>query len=82
MKRAPWKWYACIEGEADECGYESDSKEAAIAAIARDFEPGTVIEVLEARFSTAKKYEGHDYVPFIAVRNRETITLGLREVAA
>ena len=82
MKRAPWKWYACIEGEDDECGYESDSREDAVAGIAADFPAGTRIEVMEARFSTAQRYEGNDFVPFIAVRNRATLTLGVREVQA
>ncbi len=80
MKRAPWKWYACIEGEADECGYESDTREQAVAKIAFDFPAGALIEVMEARFSTAQRYEGSDFVPFIAIRNRETLTLGVREV--
>jgi len=82
MKRAPWKWYACIEGESDECGYESDTRDEAIAKIAQDYDPGTVIEVKEARFSTAQRYEGHDLVPFIAIRNDEKVTLGMRAVPA
>lgn len=82
MKRAAWKWYACIEGEGNDCAYESDTRDAAISAIAQDFGPGTVIEVMEARFSTAKRYEGHDFVPFIATRNAEKLTLGVRVVPA
>ncbi|PTR11765.1 MULTISPECIES: hypothetical protein [unclassified Novosphingobium] len=77
-KRAPWKWYATLEGETDEYAYESDTREAAIAAIAADFGAGTAIEVVEARFSVDERYEGHDFVPFIAMRNAEKITLGPR----
>ena len=79
-KRAAWKWYACPEGETDEFAYESDTREAAIAAIAKDFPPETVIEVVEARMSSARRYEGDDFVPFIATRNAEKLTLGAREV--
>lgn len=75
---AEWKWYACVESESDECGYESDTREDAIAAIAADLGPCIVIEVCEAQMSTAKRYEGADFVPFTKVRNRERIELGPR----
>ncbi|MCW1985366.1 UNVERIFIED_ORG: hypothetical protein M2348_001098 [Sphingomonas sp. R1F5B] len=79
-KLAAWKWYACPEGETDQFAYESDTREAAIAAIAQEFPAGTVVEIVEARMSSDRRYEGQDFVPFIAMRNDEYITLGVREV--
>ena len=67
---AEWKWYVTRAGDWDAFGFESDTREEAIAAFVRD-EGYIEIEVCEARFSTAKRYEGADFVPFAAVRNKE-----------
>lgn len=75
----PWRWYACQEGDHDEYAYESTSKEECIAAALRDLGP-VVIEITEARFSTDKRYEGNDFVPFVRQRNQERVDLGVREV--
>lgn len=78
---AKWKWYACREGERDECAFESDTREEAIAAISKDEGPGVVIEVGEAQMSTARKFEGDSPVPFVRMRNWETVELGPRPTA-
>lgn len=75
---APWRWYACVEGEHDCYGFESPTREEALAAISREFGPGTVVELIEAKFSTAAKYEGADFVPFIRTKNHEKLTIGPR----
>lgn len=80
MMPAQWRWYACVEGEGDECGFESGTREGAVEAILRDMGPNVTIEVMEARMSTAKRWEGADFVPFVAVRNREVIDLSMREL--
>ena len=75
---AAWKWYAKASGwdETEWC-CESDSPEAALAelkSLAR-LSPGDKAEVVEARFSTDDQYEGEDFVPFVAMRNRRTVRM-------
>ncbi len=74
----PWKWYATTLGYRDEYAFESDTREEAIAEILKEVGPFDKVEICEARMSSARKYEGADFVPFVAVRNHEVIDLGLR----
>ena len=75
----PWTWFA---GNLDDDVYdlaEADSREKVIAA-ALDastgwLKPGDQLRIVEARSSTAKKYEGSDFVPFLRTRNAEIITV-------
>lgn len=73
----PWRWYACEEGNHDEYGFESATREECIAAALRDLGP-VAIEITEARFSSDRRYEGSDFVPFVRQRNQERIDLQLR----
>lgn len=76
----PWTWFA---GNLDDDVYdlaEADTREKVIAA-ALDastgwLKPGDQFRIIEARSSTAKKYEGSDFVPFLRTRNEEIITVG------
>lgn len=74
----PWRWYACMEGEHDGYGFESETREACIEAALRDLGP-VVIEITEARFSSATRYEGADFVPFVRQRNQERIDLRMHD---
>lgn len=75
----PWTWFA---GNLDDDVYdlaEADTREKVIAA-ALDastgwLKPGAQSRIVEARSSTAKKYEGSDFVPFLRTRNKEIITV-------
>lgn len=69
---AKWRWYACLEGEETEYGFESKSRDEALAEISREFGPFKSVSIVEAQLSTAAKYEGADFVPFIRERNHET----------
>lgn len=72
---SPWSWFA---GEPDMESYglaEEASREAVIAAALKDLEPGDVFEIIEARSSDAKKYEGSDFIPFLRTRNHEVFTV-------
>jgi len=70
---SPWSWFA---GEIDAESYglaEEASRDAVIAAALKELEPGDVFEIIEARSSDAKKYEGSDFVPFLQWRNHELL---------
>ena len=67
-----WRWYACLPGEEQEYGFESKSREDALAAISAEFGPFKEVKLVEAVMSSAQKYEGADFVPFIRERNHET----------
>ncbi|MBK0020922.1 hypothetical protein IAE29_03270 [Ochrobactrum sp. S46] len=79
----PWTWFA---GNLDDDVYdlaEADSREKVIA-VALDastgwLKPGDQFRIVEARSSTAKKYEGSDFVPFLRTRNEEFITVGEKQ---
>jgi len=71
---SPWRWYACQEGNDDEYGFESKTRDECIAAARSDL-GRVVIEITEARMSTAKRYEGADFVPFVRQRNQERVDL-------
>lgn len=76
----PWTWFA---GNLDDDVYdlaEADTREKAIEA-ALDastgwLKPGGQFRIIEARSSTAQKYEGSDFVPFLRTRNSEIIPVG------
>lgn len=75
----PWTWFA---GNIDDDVYdlaEADTREKVIAS-ALDastgwLKSGDQFRIVEARSSTAKKYEGSDFVPFLRARNEEIITV-------
>lgn len=69
----PWTWFA---GEIDEDVYElaeENTREKVIEAAMRHLSVGDQFRIIEARSSTAKKYEGSDFVPFLRTRNLEII---------
>ncbi|KAB2738576.1 hypothetical protein F9K90_07810 [Brucella anthropi] len=69
----PWTWFA---GEVDEDVYElaeENTREKVIEAAMRHLSVGDQFRIIEARSSTAKKYEGSDFVPFLRTRNLEII---------
>ena len=81
-----WEWWAGgyghveYEGVYTGCGL---TRRDAIAAALSDCEPDeNCIIVVEARSSTAKKYEGTEYVPFTHTRNREQLTIAAARAAA
>jgi hypothetical protein len=71
----PWGWYA---GELDELTYDlacdEPTREAAIREACRNLRPGEQFQIVEARSSTDRKYEGSDCVPFLRTRNKEILT--------
>ena len=77
----PWQWWAGAVDEVDSCGEwqlgEFDSRDAAVAAATREYEPGTAFYVVEARSSTNMRYEGADIVPFVRQRHKERLVTGL-----
>lgn len=72
----PWSWYA---GEVGEYSYDlacdEPSREAAINAAVAQLEVGDQFQIIEARSSEAKRYEGDDITPFLRTRNHELITV-------
>jgi hypothetical protein len=75
----PWTWFA---GNLDDDVYdlaEADTREkvitAALDAPTGWLKPGDPFCIVEARSSTAKKYEGSDFVPFLRTQNAEIIYL-------
>lgn len=75
----PWTWFA---GNLDDDVYdlaEEDTREkvieAALDASTGWLKPGDQFRIVEARSSTAKKYEGADFVPFLRTRNSEIVTV-------
>ncbi len=80
----PWSWY---DGEVDEFAYDlacdEPSREAAINAAVTQLEVGDQFQIIEARSSEAKRYEGDDCTPFLRTRNHElvTVTMALKSPA-
>lgn len=65
-----WGWF--WGGYDDEPMYgEFTSREEAIADAEGNLPPGEPFKVIEARTSSAKRYEGSDLIPFLRVRNGE-----------
>ncbi len=81
----PWSWYA---GEVDEFAYDlacdEPTREAAINAAVIQLEVGDQFQIIEARSSEAKRYEGDDTIPFLRTRNHElvTVTMELKREAS
>ena len=77
-----WEWWF---GHVDNEGYSESAKtrEEAIKLGLRDTVAGEQFQIIEARSSTAQKYEsGHyDIVPFTHTRNHEVLTNGLQLLA-
>lgn len=76
----PWTWFA---GNLDDDVYdlaEAETREkvieAALDASTGWLKPGDQFRIVEARSSTAHKFEGSDFVPFLRTRNEEIITVG------
>jgi hypothetical protein len=59
------------EDDDDAYGCEEATREAVIAAAERELEPGARFEIIEARMSTAPRYEGSDWIPLLHTRNHE-----------
>lgn len=74
----PWQWWAGDYGAVEyENGYELGdfpSRTAAISAGRKKW-PGEIFCIVEARSSTAKKYQHgeHEMIPFISARHHEII---------
>lgn len=72
----PWSWCA---GQVDEFAYDlacdEPSRDAVIAAAVAQLEVGDQFQIIEARSSEAKRYEGDDITPFLRTRNYELITV-------
>ncbi len=71
----PWTWFA---GNLDDEVYdlaEEGTREKVIEETTRQLSPGQQFRIIEARSSSAKKYEGSDFVPFLRTRNAEIITV-------
>jgi hypothetical protein len=68
-----WSWYAGVRGEYYYLAVDEPTREAAIAQALRNAEDGEIIQIIEARISTALKYEAADEVPFTHTRNHEVI---------
>lgn len=70
----PWSWWAGeIGAETYDLACEEPTREAAIYTASQLLDPGTEFEIIEARSSTAAKYEGADFVPFVRSRNHERL---------
>ncbi|MBG6116242.1 hypothetical protein IWY39_000046 [Sphingobium sp. JAI105] len=69
-----WAWHAGVEGEwSYDLATEEPTREAAIAQALRNAEDGETIQIVEARMSTALKYDDADEIPFTHTRNHEII---------
>lgn len=79
MMPSDWEWWA---GLVDDEAYASShrSRDEAVAAGQRLAEPGEQFRIIEARSSTAAKYDTgyYDFVPFTHTRHHEIITNGPR----
>lgn len=71
-----WEWWAGHPGEDAYDIANEPTREAVIRAACRELGPGDTFRIVEAKSSTAKRYEGADIVPFIRQRNHETVTVG------
>ncbi|MGE4323644.1 MAG: hypothetical protein AB7E60_11520 [Sphingobium sp.] len=69
-----WHWWAGIVGEWNyEVAVEQPTRQAAIEEALRNTDEGDVVQIIEARISTAAKYDGWDAIPFTHTRNHEII---------
>jgi len=71
-----WYWYA---GEIGDDTYDlvsdAPTREDAIKEASRQLQIGDRFQIIEARSSQAKKYEGSDFVPFLRTRNHEIVSV-------
>lgn len=73
----PWRWWAGSVGENEfNIACDCATRDEAIREACRNIAPGDQFVIVEARQSEAAKYEGADFVPFLRVRNQETLTVG------
>lgn len=75
----PWTWFA---GNLDDDVYdlgEADSREKVIEVAAGQLSHGQQFRIVEARSSSAQKYEGSDFIPFLRTRNAEIVVAGSSE---
>lgn len=69
-----WSWYAGIRNENEyTLACDMPSREAAIIEGLKSAVDGEEIQIIEARQSTAAKYDGDDIIPFTHTRNLEFI---------
>ncbi len=71
----PWTWFA---GRLDDDVYDlaqTDIREKVIEEASLQLTPGERFRIIEARSSSAQKYEGSDFIPFLRTRNAEIITV-------
>jgi hypothetical protein len=81
----PWQWWAGLCVDVDDEGIyphgEFPTRDAAIAAINREYPAGLPFYVIEARSSGDMRYEGAEIVPFLRTRGKEKLTTGPRLAA-
>lgn len=71
-----WEWWVGVPGaEAYDLGLAMTRSEAVRIGL-RETLPGDEFEIVEAQTSTARRYEGADFVPFIRSRNYERLKNG------
>lgn len=69
-----FSWWAGVVGEDSyDLAADCPSREAAIHEALRNADDDEVIQIVEARSSTDRRYEGADFVPFTHTRNHEII---------
>lgn len=71
-----WEWWIGEPGAESYALGTAKSRDEAIQIGQRETLPGEQFEIIEARSSTAMKYEGADFVPFTHRRNHEVFTNG------
>lgn len=73
-----WEWWWLEDGGQEYEGWAGAcaSRDDAIKEAQREVPVGARFIIIEARSSTAEKYEGADWVPFLRTRNREVLTNG------
>ena len=68
----PWAWWAGHIGEDYEIA-EASSRDAVIQAARREIAPSAPFQIIEARSSTDRHFDGADVIPFVRTRNHEII---------
>ncbi len=74
----PWLWFWLERGDGEDGGWQGEraTREQVIREAQRELPVGASFRIVEARSSTAARYEGADCVPFLRTRNHETLTNG------
>lgn len=73
---SPWTWWAGIPDDESYALAEASTRDDVIKAALEELVPGDTFEIIEARSSDAKKWEGGDFVPFLRSRNHEVFVVG------